>query len=181
MNIRADLVVYAYPVRFVPARDGGWTISCRDLPDVVSQAEADEDRIDIAEGALQAAIEGRVLTGGAIPAPSPARRGEIEVSLPVETAAKAALYSAMQEVGISKSELAKRLNVNEKEARRLLDPKHPSKLTRVSDALAVLGRRMQVSVYTNTGEYRAPAHRKPPVASESASRTAVGSRARMKR
>jgi len=112
---------------------------------------------------------------------SPARRGEIEVSLPVETAAKAALYSAMQEVGISKSELAKRLNVNEKEARRLLDPKHPSKLTRVSDALAVLGRRMRVSVYTGVTEYRTAAPRKPPVASEPAKASTVGSRARVRR
>ncbi len=91
------MLVYSYAVKFAPATEGGWIISCRDLPEVVSQAEADEDRIDIAEGALQAAIEGRVLTSGAIPAPSPARRGEIEVSLPVETAAKAALYSAMQD------------------------------------------------------------------------------------
>jgi antitoxin HicB len=56
--------------------------------------------------------------------------------------AKAALYLALYESGVSKKQLAARLGCDEKEVRRLLDPRHPSKLPRLQTALAVLGRRL---------------------------------------
>mgnify|MGYP001572259313 len=60
--------------------------------------------------------------------------------------AKAALYVAMHEAGISKTQLAKRLGVDEKEVRRLLDPHYGSKLPRIAQAISVLGRRLVVSL-----------------------------------
>jgi len=83
---------FAYPVRFVRAR-GGWVITCRDLPEVISQAEEEENRIDVAEGALQAAFESRIVLKEPVPAPSPKRAGEEVVTVPVETARKAASTS----------------------------------------------------------------------------------------
>ncbi len=47
---------------------------------------------------------------------------------------------------ISKSEFGRRIGKDEKEVRRLLDPKHPSKVSTLSDALGVLGHRLIVSV-----------------------------------
>ena len=38
------------------------------------------------------------------------------------------------------------MQVNEKEARRMLDPKHPTKVQTLERALAVLGRRAQIEV-----------------------------------
>ena len=61
-------------------------------------------------------------------------------------AAKAALYLTMKETGIGKSELARRLACEEKEVRRLLDPKHPSKLGRIEEALATIGQELVVGV-----------------------------------
>ncbi len=49
---------------------------------------------------------------------------------------------ALRQVGITKSELAARLQCVEKEVRRLLDPRHPSKLPRIQAALAALGKRI---------------------------------------
>lgn len=60
--------------------------------------------------------------------------------------AKAALYLAMNEAGISKMELARRLQVDEKEVRRLLDPHHPPKLPRMEEALHLLGKRLVLSL-----------------------------------
>jgi antitoxin HicB len=54
------------------------------------------------------------------------------------------LYLALKETGISKSELAARLECDEKEVRRLLDPRHPSKLPRIQKALAVLGKGLSI-------------------------------------
>ena len=50
------------------------------------------------------------------------------VAVPIGTAMKAALYLTMREQGFNKSDLARRLGVDEKEARRMLDPKHRTKV-----------------------------------------------------
>jgi antitoxin HicB len=137
---------YEYPVLFSPAEEGGWVITCRDLPEAISQAEADEDREEIASGCLQAAIEGRIEDGNDLPVPSRARTAEVKVAVPIETAAKAALYEAMREARVNKAELARRLGVDEKEVRRMLDPGHVSKIPRIARALQALGKRLQISV-----------------------------------
>jgi antitoxin HicB len=60
--------------------------------------------------------------------------------------AKAALYIAVRETGISKSELARRLGVDEKEIRRMLSPRHQTKLPRIEQALSALGYQLSVSL-----------------------------------
>jgi antitoxin HicB len=52
----------------------------------------------------------------------------------------------MGEQRVTKSELARRMRVHEKEARRMLDPKHPTKVPTLERALAALGRRADVTV-----------------------------------
>ncbi len=137
---------YEYPVLFTAAEKGGWVITCRDLPEAISQAEANEDREEVASGCLQAAIESRVEDGDDLPTPSRVHAGEVKVALPIDTAAKAALYEAMREAKVTKAELARRLGVDEKEVRRMLDPGHVSKIPRIARALHVLGKRLQLSV-----------------------------------
>ena len=71
------------------------------------------------------------------------------VPVPAQTAAKAALYLALREAGLSKRQLAARLGCDEKEVRRLLDPRHPSKLPRLQAALVALGKRLTVRLETD--------------------------------
>jgi antitoxin HicB len=61
-------------------------------------------------------------------------------------AAKAALYMAMKEAGIANVQLARKLGCDEKEVRRILDPRHPTKLPRIQEALDVLGKRLVLGV-----------------------------------
>jgi antitoxin HicB len=61
-------------------------------------------------------------------------------------AAKAALYLSMVETGITNAQLARKLGCDEKEVRRMLDPRHPTKLPRIKEALDVFGKRLVVSV-----------------------------------
>jgi antitoxin HicB len=61
-------------------------------------------------------------------------------------AAKAALYLAMGEAGMTNVQLARKLGCDEKEVRRMLDPRHPTKLPRIEEALDVFGKRLVVSV-----------------------------------
>jgi antitoxin HicB len=57
-----------------------------------------------------------------------------------------AVYLAVREAGISNSEFARRMKLDEKEARRILDPHHPTKLARIEAALSVLGRHIELSL-----------------------------------
>ena len=61
-------------------------------------------------------------------------------------AAKLAVLQAFAEAGISKAELGRRLGKDEKEVRRILDPRHPTKLSTLSEALRALGKRLVVAV-----------------------------------
>ena len=141
------MIRFTYPAKLTADRkDGGYVVTIRDLAEAITQGDSVEEALSEAGGALQAAIEGRLEDGLDIPAPSPLKKGERPVATPVTTALKAAVSIAFREQGISKSEFARRMHVNEKEARRMLDPKHPTKVPTLERALAALGRRAEIEV-----------------------------------
>jgi antitoxin HicB len=105
---------FTYPVILTPDKSaGGYVVTCRDVPEVVTQGESLAHALDEASGALQAAIEMRIEDGIDIPLPSAKKRREHMVALPVSTAMKAALYSTMRERSITKSDnvLGKRVEI----------------------------------------------------------------------
>lgn len=138
---------FTYPVILTLDKyDGGYVVSCRDVPEVVTQGETIEDAVSEAEGALEAAIEMRMEDGLDIPLPTARKRGEHLACLPISTAMKAALYLAMRDQNVSKTELARRLGLDEKETRRMLDPRHGTKVPALERALHVLGKRVELVV-----------------------------------
>jgi antitoxin HicB len=138
---------FTYAVKLAPDKhDGGYVVTCRDLPEAITQGETVEDALSEAADALDEAIAARIDDDRDIPMPTAAKRGEHAVSVPPSMALKAAVYLAVRDAGISNSELARRLNLDEKEARRILDPHHPTKLPRIEAALAVLGRHVRLTL-----------------------------------
>jgi antitoxin HicB len=121
-------------------------VTFADVPEAITQGEAVEDALRGAADCLEEAIANRMVMGLPLPPPSPIKKPHYAVPLPAQTAAKAALYIALQEAKITKAELAKRLQCDEKEVRRLLDPRHPSKLPRIESALAAVGQRLIVGL-----------------------------------
>jgi antitoxin HicB len=137
----------AYPVTLTPDEaDGGFVVTFQDVPEAITQGDDHIGALAQASDALEEAIAGRIRRGDPIPEPSEAGAGQLIIPVPALTAAKAALYLALRESGITKSELAARLHCDEKEVRRLLDPTHHSKLSRIQEALAALGKRLAVRV-----------------------------------
>jgi len=63
-----------------------------------------------------------------------------------QTAAKLAVLDAFRETGIVKSDLARRMGKDEKEIRRILDPRHATKLPALTAALEAMGQRLIVAV-----------------------------------
>ena len=136
---------FAYAARLTPDKEaGGFIITFRDLPEAITQAEDVAEAMQEGADCLEEAISGRIRLGESIPGPSRARKGEVPIPVPALMAAKAAIYLAMQEAGITKIELAKRLKCDEKEIRRLLDPRHKSKIERIETALESLGKKLVV-------------------------------------
>jgi len=138
---------FEYPMRFTRSRTG-CTVTCRDLPEAITQAAHMADAVEAAEGALQAALEARMDDGLEIPAPTPSRSGERRVVVPPETALKAALHLAMRGAGVNRSELARRRGKDEKVVRRLLDPRHSSRIGSVAEMARALGCRVCVEIVT---------------------------------
>lgn len=134
---------FTYAATLTPDEaDGGFVVMFPELPEAITQGEDEADALSQAADALEEAIAGRIRRGAEIPAPKPPRKGQHLVPVPAQMAAKAALYLAVREAGVTRSELAARLACDEKEVRRLLDPRHPSKLPRIEAALAALGKQI---------------------------------------
>ena len=68
------------------------------------------------------------------------------VAVAPNVAAKLAVLQAFIEAGISKSEFTRRLRKDEKEARRILDPRRPTELPTLTEALRALGKRLIIAV-----------------------------------
>jgi antitoxin HicB len=137
---------FQYPISLRRAQEGGFVVTCRDLPHLITQGDDKAHALSEAADAMDELFAAFIVGGLEFPAPSKARRSDVWVSPPAETVAKAALYVAMREAGISKVQLAKQLGVDEKEVRRLLDPHYGSKLPRIAEAISLLGRRLVIGL-----------------------------------
>lgn len=104
-----------------------------------------DEAVRLAADAVEVALAGRMEDDMEVPFPSSAMRGERPVSLNARLAAKASVYSAWKAARLSKVELAKRLNRNEAEVRRILDPRYGTKLDQMEEAAKALGGRLSVS------------------------------------
>jgi antitoxin HicB len=135
----------SYPMSFTWSdEDRAYHVRCRDLPEIVTAGATKAEASDMAADALEVAIAGRIEDEEDIPAASKLRKGERLVALSAQLAAKAAVYGAWRQAGISKIALAKRLGIAEGEARRILDPRYGTKLDRIEAALAALGHRLVI-------------------------------------
>jgi antitoxin HicB len=138
---------FVYPARFEPGdKPGVLVITFRDLSEAITQGKGEKDALWQAADCLEEAIAGRIADGRPIPKASRVARGERPIPVPAPMAAKAALYLAMGEAGMTNVQLARKLGCDEKEVRRMLDPRHPTKLPRIKEALDVFGKSLVVSV-----------------------------------
>ena len=137
---------FEYAIKLRADPDGGFVVTCRDLPQLVTQGADREDALAQAVDAMDEVFAAYMLADLEFPLASDSRRGEYSVAPPAETVAKAALYTSMRKARVSKSQLARLLGIDEKEVRRLLDPHYGSKLPRIAQAVAALGDRLVIGV-----------------------------------
>ena len=129
----------AFPARFAPEPEGGFTVTFGDLPEAITYGANQSDAEAMAEEVLELAVAERMDRGEDIPTPRLPQPGEILVALRPLLAAKAALHCALAHEGVTKSALARRLRVDEAAVRRMLHPRRASRIDNVAAALEALG------------------------------------------
>ncbi|ODN70199.1 type II toxin-antitoxin system HicB family antitoxin [Methylobrevis pamukkalensis] len=137
---------YTYPALFEPGDDPAVTVvSFPDVPEAITEGTGEAEARANAADALGLALLAILRAGRTLPAASPAPAMP-QIAPEPEVAAKLAVIEAFLAADITRTELAHRLGIDEKAARRILDPMHPTKLPTLSAALAAMGQRLVIGV-----------------------------------
>ena len=136
---------YVYPVDISIDEAGFHLVVFPDLPGCATDGRSRREALAEAVDALEEGLAFHIHHRRDIPVPSP-RRGRPVVAPGARIAAKTALYQAFRAAGSTKTELARRLGADPREARRLLDPRHGSSLDRLDEAVNALDKRLVVGL-----------------------------------
>ena len=137
--------IFGYPAVFEGGdRPGVIVVTFPDVPEAITEGANMAVALRMASDALGLALLTYVQLGR--PLPRMRTRGKGQIVVEPEVAAKLAVLMAFKQAGLTQREFAKRLGKDEKEARRILDPMHATKIGALSDALAVLGHRLVIGI-----------------------------------
>lgn len=138
---------WTYAVALRREEDGSVGAYAAAMPDAVAFGGDEAEALAEMAQALNAAVRGRIHFGMDLEPPPAAvavAEGLHRIALAPALAAKATIYVLWRNSGLSKVALAKLLDVDEREARRVLDPDHPTSLDRLAAAADVFGHRLTV-------------------------------------
>lgn len=134
-----------FPARLT-ADKKGFTVTFRDIPEAITWGATKEEAVEMAQDALATAMDFYFEDRRAVPAPSPRKRGEVEIELPASVAAKVLLLNEMIGQGVTPAELARRLDTSPQVVNRIVDLKHATKIDTIAQALGAIGRRLELRV-----------------------------------
>ena len=137
---------FAYPATFTTGSDGRVLVEFVDLPRVATDGKDQREAMEEAMDALGSDLSIRLSRKEDIPSPSPVKRGQRLVPVPLWLAPTLALSLAMRSQAVSNCGLARRLGVHERVVRRMLDPRHATRAEKIQAALAALGKQMTVEM-----------------------------------
>lgn len=135
-----------YPVRLKPDEEGRLVVHFPDLPEALTDGATLTEALAEAVDCLSEALAGRINRGEDIPPPSRLRRGQYLVAPDATTALKAALYGALRARKMSVGDLARLLDIDDRQAGRLIDPRAASRLVSLEAALSQLGYRVAIEL-----------------------------------
>lgn len=134
----------AYPITLEPDDNGTMLVTCPLLPIVLTYGENEAAARSHAVDAIETALASMIADGDVIPRPPRAQADSVR--LPALTALKVELYWALQEAGITRAELQRRLGWKRESVDRLFRLDHGSKLEQLEAAFAALGRELSLDV-----------------------------------
>lgn len=135
-----------YPAQLKAAPEGGFVVTFRDIPEAITQGDTEKEAMEMAEDVLYSSMEFYLEEKRQVPMPSPAKRGERLVSLPLSAWAKVMLLNEMLDQQVTPSELARRLGTTPQNMNKVINLGHTTKIDALSEAMKALGARLEVSV-----------------------------------
>ena len=133
-----------YPVVLQPDDNGTVLVTFPDFPEAQTFGNNREEALAYASDALATIVDGYIRSRRPLPAPSVVDADAAELSALMS--AKVELYNAMQAMGVTKSDLGRRLNWHLPQVDRLLDLSHASQVDQLDSAVRALGGRLTVRI-----------------------------------
>lgn len=115
------MFTFAYPAVFRRDEGGRFLVKFPDFPSAYTDGANKHEAMEEAIDCLGSSIAFGMAEKAELPKPSPLKRGQKLVPVPLWIAGKLALYWAVREIGISQSELARHLLVRETAVRLMLE------------------------------------------------------------
>ncbi len=131
-----------YRITFEPDDNGTLLVRCPQLPIVLTFGEDETGATAHAVDAIETALAHMIDSGEDIPRPD--TKAGARPRLPLLTALKLSLYWALRDAGITRAELARRLEWNRESVDRLFRLDHRSRLEQIESALAALGKTVEI-------------------------------------
>jgi antitoxin HicB len=135
---------YSYAIQLEGDPEGGVLATFPDVPGAIAHGADETEAIAQGRIALAVALFGYLKTDQRLPRPK--KRVGCQVAPHATDVLKIAVVEAWLASGLSKTEFARLLGVDEKEARRVLDSDAATKADRLEQALTVLGRKLHIAV-----------------------------------
>jgi len=135
----------AYPAKLAPdKKTGGYVVTFPDIPEAITQGDTVGEALEMAQDALETALDFYFDDRRAVPAPSKAKHGERLVSLPVSVEAKVLLLNEMIRQQVRPAELARRMRTTPQAVNRLVNLRYVSKIDGIAGAMAALGKSLEI-------------------------------------
>lgn len=132
----------AYPIILTLDDNDTLLVACPLLPIVATYGKDEAEARHHAMDAIETALASMIDDGEDIPVPEGSADGAVR--LPILTALKVELYRALRTAGMTRAELARRLDWNRESVDRLFRIHHRSRVEQIEAALAALGREIEI-------------------------------------
>jgi len=123
---------------------GGFVVTFPDIPEAITQGETREEALEMAQEALEAALEFYFEDKRAVPTPSKAEHGQDAIALPASLSAKILLFNEMLAQNVRPAELARLLGTTPQAVNRLINLQHTTRIDGIDAALHVLGKSLEI-------------------------------------
>ena len=136
-----------YPATFqLDQKDNCYVVTFKDIPEALTQGYSLEEAKEMAQDALITAMDFYFDDNRSVPLPSLPNDNDHLISLPISVWVKVLLLNTMLEQRISQAELAKRLGKSRQEMQRIINLHHSTKIDTMADALACLGKTLNINL-----------------------------------
>ncbi len=136
----------AYRIELTPDDNGTFLVTCPAFPEVTTWGGDEGEAVQNGSLAIEEAIAARISDGREVPAPSGVvTKGRPFVLLTAQTTFKVALYRTLAQTGITRAELARRLDWHREQVDRLFRLDHASRLDQIEQAFEALGFQLDLS------------------------------------